>query len=73
MRFCNSRIPMELLSIGRLLNKPLPIEESRRQDVRHQKPKRCSVKVNIMKIRKFRAINAKDRYVETVKTVHQKL
>nr|CAH7744190.1 unnamed protein product [Callosobruchus chinensis] len=34
MRFCNSRIPTELCqSIGRVLNKPLSIEKSRRQDV----------------------------------------
>nr|CAH7737693.1 unnamed protein product [Callosobruchus chinensis] len=52
MRFCNSRISRELhQSIGRILNRPLPTEESRRQDVRNQIPKPCSVNGKIIKIR----------------------
>nr|CAI5836789.1 unnamed protein product [Callosobruchus analis] len=42
IRLLNCPFPRELrLSIGRILNKSLPIEESTRRDVQNQKRKRC--------------------------------
>lgn len=42
IRLCNSRLPRELrLTIGRILDKPVPVEE--REDLQNQKRRRCGI------------------------------